>query len=128
LAQKCVINNNYDNKVIMNDICIFLEITLKHRAKYNHYWVRTTNLKSNIILKNYLNLYPLWSSKHLDYECWKKVLFYMENRSHKHNIENIIKLKNGMNNRRIYFNWDHLQHFVFSANPTGDTTGERRVV
>jgi hypothetical protein len=113
LTKKSVIINNYDNKVIMNKICSFLGVTLKHRNKYNQYWVKTNSLKSNIIIKNYLNKYPLWSCKHLDYECWKKVLFYMINYNHRDNLEKIIKLKNGMNNKRIYFNWNHLKDFYY---------------
>jgi hypothetical protein len=32
------------------------------------YIVRTTNLKSNLEVINYLNKYPLFSSKYLDYK------------------------------------------------------------
>jgi hypothetical protein len=34
------------------------------KAKFR---IRTTSLEGNIILKNYLNNYPLFSSKYLDY-------------------------------------------------------------
>jgi len=41
--------------------------SLNHRISYK-YRIRTTSLKGNLSLKSYLNLYPLFSSKFLDYK------------------------------------------------------------
>ena len=54
-------------------------------------------------------MYPLYSSKILDYKNWREVVnLIIDN---KHYLEdNIIihNLKNTMNNKRSSFNWDHL--------------------
>jgi hypothetical protein len=62
---------------------------------------------------NYLNKYPLFSSKYLDYKNWKEIVLLFDPRfKHtKENIELVIKNKNSMNNNRTNFNWDHLSKF-----------------
>lgn len=75
------------------------------------YRVRTTNLKGNFSLENYLDNFSLFSSKFLNYKDWVKVLDYFKSKSSRSNIEDIIKIKSGMNDKRTIFNWDHLSKF-----------------
>jgi hypothetical protein len=54
----------------MRDIATFLDSSFKEvevRSKFLQYRVRTVTLSSNIKLENYLNKYPLFSSKYLNY-------------------------------------------------------------
>jgi len=76
------------------------------------YRVRTINLNGNLILENYLNTFPLFGSKYLDYKDWIKVLdkFKSGQFKHKSNIEEIILIKSGMNDARTIFTWDHLSN------------------
>ena len=81
-------------------------------SKHPQYLVRTINLTSNIKLESYLDKYPLFSSKFLNYKDWLKVLEYKKIRKYDtDSIEKIIEIKNGMNNKREVFIWDHLQRF-----------------
>jgi hypothetical protein len=68
----------------MRDIATFLDSSFKEvevRSKFLQYRVRTVTLSSNIKLENYLNKYPLFSSKYLNYIDWLKVLEFKKNRS-----------------------------------------------
>jgi hypothetical protein len=58
----------------------------------------------------YFNKFPLYSSKYLDYKDWEKVALLILQRHHyfSYNIIKIDAIKNNMNLKRIYFNWDHL--------------------
>jgi hypothetical protein len=66
-----------------------------------------------LILINYLNKYPLFSSKYLNYRDWVKVLKYFETKEHtkSESIKEIVNIKLNMNDKRKEFNWDHLQNF-----------------
>lgn len=77
------------------------------------YRVRTTSLSSNYILVDYLEKYPLFSSKYLNYKDWLKVLAYFEAKTNTktESIKDIVKIKLQMNNKRTEFNWDHLNNF-----------------
>ena len=68
---------------------------------------------SNNILINYLNTYPLLSSKYLDFKDWETAHNIYTNKLHKDPIqlEKIRKLKVNMNNGRTYFSWSHHKHF-----------------
>ena len=108
-----------DNKDIMERIGNALNINVKLVErdrivrKSSEYSIRTTNIKSNTILVNYLNNYPLFSSKYLDYIDWCKVYnLYNPRLSHTPlNIEIIELAKENMNDKRTYFCWDHLNNF-----------------
>lgn len=75
------------------------------------YRIRTTSLKGNLSLESYLNNFPLFSSKYLDYKDWIKVLDYFKLNDYKSNLDSITSIKSGMNDRRTVFNWDHLNNF-----------------
>jgi hypothetical protein len=77
------------------------------------YRVRTVNLKGNLILIDYLDKFPLFSSKILNYKDWIKVLNYFKNKEQTKSefLKEIIKIKSNMNDKRTNFYWDHLQKF-----------------
>ena len=56
---------------LLNNICIFLNVNLSVRNRLNkknsYYQIRVENQNSTKILIDYLNKYPLLSSKYLDY-------------------------------------------------------------
>ncbi len=84
--------------------------TLKSVKNDTQFRVRTTSLAGNKILINYLNNYPLFSSKYLDYLDWKKGVEIIEQKEHKLDIglDKIKLLKSNMNNNRKHFTWNHL--------------------
>jgi hypothetical protein len=83
----------------------------KSNSKNPQHRIRTTTLAGNIVLKNYLLKYPLFSSKYLDSKDWMEVLNYFENKEHKNKYNKIIQIKSSMNDRRTFFNWNHLKNF-----------------
>ena len=83
----------------------------KRKSKFPQYRVRTTSLQGNLILKDYLKKYPLFSSKYLDYLDFLEVLEFFIKKEHYNNIKKIIEIKSRMNNLRTSFNWDHLTAF-----------------
>jgi hypothetical protein len=105
-----------DNYAFLNLIAILFNAVIKKiritRPK-PEYRIRTTNLKSNLLLVNYLERYPLFSSKYLNYKDWTQILNYFERKEHtkKDSIDEIIKIKGKMNDKRTEFNWDHLGKF-----------------
>ena len=99
---------------ILNEIAIFLNCNLKTRKQIstgNEYYNITASSKQSLfIIINYLNTYPLYSSKYLDYKDWKQEVELILKNEHLTN-NGIIKadlLKNSMNIKRTYYNWDHL--------------------
>jgi hypothetical protein len=64
------------------------------------------------IILAYFSFFPLYSSKYLDYKDWEKasILILEKNHYTKQGILEIDFLKNSMNLKRTYFNWDHLDN------------------
>ena len=69
ISQRRLDHKGYDNLDFLSSIAEFLETQIKEirsdRPK-PEYRIRTTNLKGNINLKNYLLQFPLFGTKHLD--------------------------------------------------------------
>lgn len=109
LSQRQIDHNNQDNFEYLNLIANFLSSTVKEirmdKAK-PEYRIRTTSLSSNLVLVSYLEKYPLFSSKYLNYKDWVKVLEYFESKKHTEleSIKAIIEIKLQMNNKRTEFN------------------------
>lgn len=82
LVQKTVSLNNDSFLNNMTKISQFLLCNLKTttRSKHPQYSARTANLKGNLVVKEYLNKYPLFSGKYLDFLAWEKVLVMMVNK------------------------------------------------
>src|SRR5258705_12287 len=74
---------------------------------------KNSNLKKLPLNKDYLNEYPLFGSKFLDYNNWKEILnlFNPKFNYSKENIDNILNLKSNMNDKRTVFSWNHLNRF-----------------
>ena len=88
-------------------------LTRKQVSTGNKYFTLTaSNRKSLLILINYFESFPLYSSKYLDYKDWAKaVMLILENKHYtEKGIIEIDFLKEKMNRKRIYFNWDHLDN------------------
>lgn len=78
--------------------------------------VRNTSKAGAAKIVEYFIQFPLFSSKHLDFLCWKEALSLIQTKKHyiKNGIEGlnrIEELKNQMNNKRENFNWEHLNNF-----------------
>jgi hypothetical protein len=70
LSQRQKDHLGYSNEVFLANIAKFLNISLKNireNTPHPQYRLRTTSLETNLILVNYLNEYPLFGSKFLDY-------------------------------------------------------------
>ena len=116
LSQRQKDHLGYNNKLFLNNICKFLIVNLKNiRENTSHpqYRLRTTNLKSNLILINYLKKFPLFGSKYLDYKDWAGILnlFNPRFKYTQENISNVLSLKSEMNDKRAVFIWNHLNNF-----------------
>jgi len=85
-----------------------LEISTHNNKSY--FLIKASNRNSLNIILNYFNFFNMYSSKYLDYQNWAfvakallaKTAYKLKNRKY------IYLLKNSMNNKRTYFNWDHL--------------------
>ena len=99
---------------VLTNIAEFLNcslLTRKQKSTGNEYYIITASSRLSLdIIVKYLEEYPLFSSKYLDYKDWKEiVLLILENKHYTE--EGLIKtdfVRNSMNKKRTYFNWDHL--------------------
>uniref|UniRef100_UPI0023F5823A LAGLIDADG homing endonuclease n=1 Tax=Cyathus striatus TaxID=68777 RepID=UPI0023F5823A len=112
-----------DKIKIMETLSEFLNVKIASRGNkkfldYREYSITTNSVINNLKLINYLDKFPLFSSKHLNYLDFKSIVKMIENKEHKiyGGIEKINLIKMGMNNRRKFFNWDHLQKFYTAYN------------
>ena len=117
LSQRQKDHLGYSNKLFLTDIANFLNTSLKNiRENTTHpqYRLRTVNLKSNLILINYLNEFPLFGSKFLDYNNWKEILnlFNPRFKYSQENIDKILNIKSEMNDKRTIFTWNHLDKLL----------------
>jgi len=99
---------------VFQEIAAFLKfnLTVVKRSKTNREYLNVT-AKSRVsisIVKDYLNQFPLFSSKYLDFQSWEKVVELILSQTHyqENNSVLIEELQKSMNNSRKYFNWDHL--------------------
>ena len=99
---------------VLTDIANFLNcslLTRKQKSTGNEYYTLTASSKISIeILKDYLDKYPLFSSKYLDYKDWKEIVILMLDNKH-YTKEGLIKtdyVRSSMNRQRTYFDWTHL--------------------
>ena len=116
LTQRQKDHNGKNNLEFLESISHFLLSSVKAIRKNKpkpEYRLRTTSLNGNLILESYLNTFPLFGSKYLDYRDWLKVLDYFKQGqfNHKSNIIEITSIKSGINDNRTIFTWDHLKNF-----------------
>jgi hypothetical protein len=110
---------------IMSKITSYLTVNLLSRTRtkneniyYSFMAIAHSSLSHNII-RNYLNRYPLFSSKYNDYLDWCKVLDIIKEEKHKskEGLLECINIKNNMNTKRTSFaNWRHLSNFYIVKN------------
>jgi hypothetical protein len=110
LVQRQTYHNGLSNYEFMYEIAKFLDSKLgvaRSDSAHPQYRVRTINLASNMLLSNYLAKYPLFSSKHLNYLDFLKVLELQKanrlNPGDVNYLNKIIQIKEGMNNKRTLF-------------------------
>jgi len=84
---------------------------------FSCYVVNTSSIQSNIITIEYLNKYPLLSSKYLDFKNWEKALNLYVQKLHRDpvHLEEIRNLKLNMNTKRTEFNWDHINNSIYKS-------------
>jgi hypothetical protein len=104
------------NEFFLANISKFLNVSLKNTREntpHPQYRLRTMSLKTNLLLVDYLNEYPLFGSKYLDYNNWKEIfnLFNPKFNYSKENIDKILDIKSNMNDNRTVFIWNHLNRF-----------------
>ena len=99
---------------VLTDISNFLNcslLTRKQKSTGNEYYIITASSKLSLeIVVNYLDKNILFTSKYLDYKDWKKiVLFIFENKHYtEQGISETESIRDNINRKRTYFNWDHL--------------------
>lgn len=98
---------------IMSSIATALGVTLKTivRRHGEYYHISATSAKARHIIASYFSQYPLFTSKYLNYLDWLACHKLIESNQHTTvtGQEQALKLQNGMNSTRTYYNWDHLE-------------------
>lgn len=115
LCQRQIDQNNKDNLFYLQEIAFNFESVVKsirNDSNNPQYRIRTTSLKANLAVVNYLTKYPLFGTKFLDYKDWVKVvkLFDQGSFDHKLNMVYVKHIKSNMYDKRTVFVWDHLQN------------------
>lgn len=119
-ANSELLKKDNTNLNIMDKIREFLDVKTVNevkRIKQDYielaYVVKTIKKNSSDILINYLNTYPLFSSKYQDYLDWSKAHQIRISKKQKtlEGTSEILFLKNSMNTKRTQFNWDSLDKF-----------------
>jgi LAGLIDADG endonuclease len=107
-----ITGNSYIN--VLTSIAKFLNcnlLTRKQKSTGNEYFNLTASSKVSLdIIIKYIEVYPLFSSKYLDYLDWKEIALLILDDKH-YTEEGLVKtdfVRNSMNRKRTYFNWDHL--------------------
>ena len=85
-----------------------LNTSTHHSRKY---WsIESSGINKLKILVNYLNKYPLMTSKLNDYQDWRTAYYLMVEKAHLtgEGKEKIVLLKSKMNKQLNCFDWNHL--------------------
>ena len=91
----------------------FTRLRTSRHNKDKVYWiVEVTSLSKLKILVEYLNTYPLFSSKRNDFKDWCIIYNMMLKKEHLNNTGKITikNLKLQMNKNRTNFDWSHIKH------------------
>ena len=117
LSQRKTDKSGESLEKLMLEISEFLQVKLNKRVfseKYHQFVICTSNRVSNKIITDYLNTYPLLSSKYLDFKDWETAYNIYIAKLHKDpkQYEKIRNLKANMNNSRTYFSWSHHELFL----------------
>ena len=99
-----VSNENYIK--VLTDISNFLNCNLlirKQKSTGNEYYCLTASSKFSLnLIVSYLEIYPLFSSKYLDYKDWSKIVFLILDNKHytEQGINETEYVRNGINRKR----------------------------
>jgi hypothetical protein len=86
----------------------------RDRGRYleQGYLVRISSRDSCQSLINYLNIYPLWTTKYLDFIEWHKFHTLKNNKGTSlEKTQQVIAIKSPKGDSRTNFNWEHLKSF-----------------
>ena len=85
-----------------------LNTSTHHGSTY--YIIEATGQTALVSLTNYLDNYPLFSSKLLNYNDFRTCLHMILAKDHTsaEGRAKALALKMGMNDKRSFYNWDHL--------------------
>jgi hypothetical protein len=81
-----------------------------HNKNKEYFLISLSSQQARLNLVKYLNKYPLFTSKFLNYKDWCECHYLIIDKTHLTNkgIEIALLKKSQMNNNRISYNWDHL--------------------
>lgn len=104
---------------IMSAIAVMFGINVIEYVRYRGvttelgYLLRVKSLASRLLLINYLDNYPLLSSKHLDYLDWRTAHGLVGSKGYRttDGTTQLMELKNSMNTKRTEFDWSHLDKY-----------------
>lgn len=119
VVQSSVDKGGFSKLEVIESLAKFLKTDIKTRTrkkklpKYLGYNIRFSKLANNLVLVKCLEEYPLFSSKYLNYKDWSTIIkmIDLEKDESKKDMSKFIAFKESMNNKRINFNWDHLETF-----------------
>lgn len=94
----------------MTEIGNLFQCNIKYQYNNEMRFLAQADSKHHII-KHYFDKYPLMTSKYLNYLSFLEATSYLGRRLTDKEIIDIQKIKNSMNNKRTYYNWDHLNNF-----------------
>lgn len=107
---------------ILSTIARYFGVNLYSRSReqkdkiFYSYMLISHNLESHIKVIEYFDRFPLYSSKYLAYKDWKQVVEQIQLRAGKpltaENILGIEKIKAQFNNKRVKFDFSHLDSLV----------------
>ena len=82
----------------------------KHNIDKTYWIIEVTSLNKLNLLIQYLNNYPLLTSKRNDFEDWYKVYQLIVDKKHLSEDGKLLikNIKSNMNKKREVFNWNHL--------------------
>ena len=101
---------------VLTKISTFLKCNLNTRKQIstnNEYFIIAASSRSSLLtIMTYLKSFPLYSSKYLDYKDWEKAANIILENNHysEKGVIEIDSLKQNINLKRTYFNWDHLDN------------------
>lgn len=115
LEQRMIYTTNGESygplfEVIVKYLKARLGIRKRVHSSNSYYIIRVENQLSCLSLIDYLDTYPLKSSKYLDYINWKSAFNILISKRFKTDLDKkiIYNYKKTMNDKRTNFNWDHL--------------------
>lgn len=99
---------------IMTSIAMALGVSLnvaKHNINREYFLISASSAKSRYNIVNYFTQFPLFSSKRLNYLDWLACHHLITSKNHitPEGRALALKLKLGMNSKRTFFKWDHLE-------------------